>query len=395
VNPSTKPAGACPSIPEVEAISANADPVRRNLRITLAYHELSAALGALTGPGANWCTFATWASKQAGQTIRREDLVRKIEDEFGEAGALSAVVGRTRDFLRSLGRSAERGRIVAVIREVFAPARMIERSSDAVGRGNRKVFEEIGREFARFIAVLRSGSPGDAERIDCFGRDLRPGDPPDGQGLLKAAFTNYLRALSAAEAKARAELILLANLRIGFHEQTRLQPEIAEALNAPIADPEELRDRLVTRLFSAGAVALDLGAAMARWRWRAGPLEEACRRLADWMRERVRALVTEELMTLELPGAKIRLGADVTGSFPEHLRNLTNEELLELVGRIDPTPDTARGSGAEDWADLRERMHFITDLFRTRQEDGSLFDPPFTPEQTQVIKQERVPGGRL
>jgi hypothetical protein len=28
------------------------------------------------GPCANWCTFATWASRQAGQTIRGEDLAQ-------------------------------------------------------------------------------------------------------------------------------------------------------------------------------------------------------------------------------------------------------------------------------------------------------------------------------
>jgi hypothetical protein len=31
--------------------------------------------------------------------------------------------------------------------------------------------------------------------------------------------------------------MLLANLEIGLHEQTRLQPEIAAALDAPLLDP--------------------------------------------------------------------------------------------------------------------------------------------------------------
>src|SRR5262249_19104655 len=69
----------CPSVSEVDEIAAAADPVLRNLRITLAYHDLSAALSARLGPGANWCTFATWASRQAGHTIRGEDLARKID----------------------------------------------------------------------------------------------------------------------------------------------------------------------------------------------------------------------------------------------------------------------------------------------------------------------------
>jgi hypothetical protein len=54
---------------EVRQIAGLRDPVIRNLRITECYARLAA--GVQSG-GANWCTFATWASKQAGQTIRKE-----------------------------------------------------------------------------------------------------------------------------------------------------------------------------------------------------------------------------------------------------------------------------------------------------------------------------------
>src|SRR5207237_8919662 len=30
------------------------------------------------GQGANWCTYATWASRQAGRTIRGEDLLEHL-----------------------------------------------------------------------------------------------------------------------------------------------------------------------------------------------------------------------------------------------------------------------------------------------------------------------------
>lgn len=39
-----------------------------------------------TGPCANGCTFATWASRQAGRTIRGEDLMEELERRIG-AGA--------------------------------------------------------------------------------------------------------------------------------------------------------------------------------------------------------------------------------------------------------------------------------------------------------------------
>jgi hypothetical protein len=35
--------------------------------------------------------------------------------------------------------------------------------------------------------------------------------------------------------------MLLANLLVGFHEQVRLQPEIVEALNAPLENVEQVK----------------------------------------------------------------------------------------------------------------------------------------------------------
>jgi hypothetical protein len=37
--------------------------------------------------------------------------------------------------------------------EAIKPTSAFDRASDAVARGNRKVFEEIGREFARLLAL--------------------------------------------------------------------------------------------------------------------------------------------------------------------------------------------------------------------------------------------------
>ena len=72
-----------PTVADVERIAALGDPVLRNLQITQCYCELSRLFAARTGgEPANWCTFATWASKQAGQTIRKEDLRRAFERVF-------------------------------------------------------------------------------------------------------------------------------------------------------------------------------------------------------------------------------------------------------------------------------------------------------------------------
>ncbi|MGH3941630.1 MAG: hypothetical protein ACRDTG_23970, partial [Pseudonocardiaceae bacterium] len=223
-----------PSVADVERITALSDPVVRNLQITQCYHELSLAFVARTGNSANWCTFAVWASRQAGQTIRREDLARAFERLWVTAADVSAAAALT-DLLDHRRR----------IREAVLASSSFERASAAVARGNRKVFEEIAREFARFLAALAKDTVFDAERISAFCAELKPGDAPDGQRYLVQAFTSYYQALFENNPKSRAEFLLLANIAVGLHEQTRLQPEITEALNAPVIDPGELPRRLL------------------------------------------------------------------------------------------------------------------------------------------------------
>src|SRR3712207_7486449 len=41
----------------------------------------------------------------------------------------------------------------------------------------------------------------------------------------------------------------------------------------------------------------------------------------------------------------------------EALRHIDDPELRALLREVDPTPDNAQGSGAEDWADFYDRIH--------------------------------------
>jgi hypothetical protein len=369
-----------PSVGDIAVIGACPHPVVRNLRITQAYHELSRAVADTVGPGANWCTFATWASKQAGQTIRGDDLGRRIEQVFAGSDAVQFIVGRLRELRRALARGIEADVVLKALRDACAPLFIVARVADAVGRGNKKVFDEIGLEFARFLA------PGPRER---FFEGLRPGDPPDGQRLLAAAFRGYERARAAGDAKLRVERMLLANLQIGLHEQTRLQPEIAEALNTCVPDLQALKQRVLDVLVPPGV------RATRRARVERTVVDRVCAPVVERLRALVRAEVTAELMTLALPGGVLRLGRDVTGAFPPSLVTLTDPELATFLEAVDPTPNTPLGSGTEDWAVLRDRMHFIADLFRARHDDSALFHGPFSADQLRAIAEGRVPDGDL
>jgi hypothetical protein len=306
---------------EVEQIAAMDDPVVRNLRITECYSRLAAAM---PPAGANWCTFATWASRQAGRTIRGEDLLYRLQGELRRGAELLHPI---RSFWRWLLR---RG----LLREntwfgaLHTPFDAFELASDAVARGNLKVFAEIGLVFARW---LDDGA--------------MPTEPP----LLRQAFARY-------EQRPSPEQVTLANLEIGLHEQTRLQPEIREALDAALAPTRRLL---------------------------AWPLQRKLSQLS-------RLVITESLMVMTLPGAVLWLGRnlEVTG-------DVTDPELRKLMARYEPVPPALDDCGAEDWSVLEQRMHYIVHLFRAYHEDGTLASPPFTAAQVERILAGELPDGEL
>lgn len=375
------------TVVDVDRIAAVADPVVRNLQITQCYAELAAVMMERTGPSANWCTFATWASKQAGQTIRQEDLVRRFRQILADTPAVNEAAADVAMTAEQAGAVRETRQVQETLWEVLDPTAPFDRAGDAVARGNKKVFEEIAREFARFYATCLDDAGYDATRIEEFCAELRPGDPPGGQEYLRRAFQHYYAALFEAGPKRRAELLLLANIEIGCHEQTRLQPEIVEALDAAVIDPRRLANRVLRALFPYPTWVTRLWLRYRRWRGRPLLLDAALDRFVGRVRDIAHLVITEHMMTLALAGDQyLLLGRDLRADYPPMLAVLAEPDLLALLARVDPTPDSLDASGAVDWGQLADRLHFIVDLFRCYQEAPLLFEPPFSAEQVERIK---------
>src|SRR5690606_27790854 len=93
-------------------------------------------------------------------------------------------------------------------------------------------------------------------------------------------------------------------------------------------------------------------------------------------------------------GQEISLHKDIPSRaqvFPDDLLELDDPDLLDLLRRFDSHLDTMLLSGANNWADLNDRMGFIVDLFRSRQQDLALFGPPFKPPQLALMERGIVP----
>ena len=260
------------------------DDTLRNLKITQDYSKLSNEMRQMMGPeaGANWCTFATWASRQAGETIRQEDLgsaARMGKKAFDALGPLGFVVPG--------GAAAKAG------------SAAYDASSAQVAAGNRKVYQEIAPQFARFIETFKGDKNPDPEKL----RKFQEGFAKDGsQNGLREAFNNYHKALFEKDPDKKKELMFLANGQIGEHEQRRLQPQIQAAL--PYGS---------------------------------------------------RGLATSNLMRLGLPDGRggvnaVPLGDDVPTyrgqRAPAELRGLQNQDAQSMFNRYDKNPDSLQGSGA-------------------------------------------------
>ena len=191
----------------------------------------------------------------SGTDDPREDAFEQIGRRLGSSRWLLHPVATLWRRLLRRGLLQPDSRIGRLTAQLHTPFDALERASDAVARGNLRVFEEIGLEFARWLEECAPHSQADAAPCLGFLDRLRPGDPPEGQRYLRQAFAHYQRCRSELDPKARAELAVLANVEIGFHEQTRLQPEIRAALDAASATEKDLgaaRSMRCSRPRSAG-----------------------------------------------------------------------------------------------------------------------------------------------
>jgi hypothetical protein len=331
-----------------------ADPVLCNLKITLAHQQLSLALHEITGArsGANFHTWAVWGSKKAGRTIRQEDISLLSPVGIRAGAALGGGLGVT------LSRGAAKRRAGAAVVAATGTGAALKatriaflgRAAKDIFGGNVTVLADIGRQTARFVCAFLDPAARSDDRLQQFLAGLRPGPASaGGQDLLREAYGCYWRASHEADADRRDELMLCANLYAILHEHQRLEPYIDGSVPRPL-----------------------------------------------------RRLVTEHLLSYSVGAEGLHVSRDIPNfngtAYPQTLRTIEMPELerfLDGPQGWDRTPDSLTGSAAHDWTKLADRMNYIVDLFRSRQDDPNLFATPFSERQRTAIADGRVPAGPL
>jgi hypothetical protein len=143
---------------------------------------------------------------------------------------------------------------------------------------------------------------------------------------------------------------------VGTHEQERLQPFIEEAM------PFGARGILTDTSMELHVPNQDGGAAGLDFDQNYDTLD-----------------LSENLSTARNRPTNWYGGADT--AYPEALRNLDDPKVAETLDEVDGNWFTE--DRAENWVNYDDRMDYIAELFRTRQDDPRLHNAPFTEEQKQ------------
>jgi hypothetical protein len=355
---------------------------------------------------ANWFNFATWGTYTLGPNIRNDGAPQRLD---------------------SLPNS---------IRRRIAPAVIQSRSShgDVVGRalawGQELIFLSASRALLRFLAMDVKGFKDtfrvpDKDRADVLKSLNWSGIRFIDKGhleLVDEAFDCYrLVFLRAAELRAKkmtadqiqsdpyvARLLFFATCLLTAAEQDVVNRALAIVINSV---PERWKQEFDGKLSQLAT-------------WRSGVPQQVAaygllaqlRNAQDFFTESWARLMTKYLLVIVLPTEMLRLGRNVP------LRNPTEQmfplPLMDLrpssLDNYEPSPkshkDTVQkklvaleqfvsmldrsqdgiGSAAHDWRRFDDRMNWAICLFRSRQQDRTLYWPPYSIEDTR-----RIVGGEM
>ena len=105
---------------------------------------------------------------------------------------------------------------------------------------------------------------------------------------------------------------------------------------------------------------------------------------------------THYMMTLQLPGQTLKLGRDLPCPpgqplFPALLESPQDTDLLRILRIYRADQGSAVHTGAQEWSNLSDRLRYILLLFRSRQQDTSLYEPPFATNVWASIERGIIP----
>ncbi|HEY8527759.1 MAG TPA: hypothetical protein VIL48_22525 [Acidimicrobiales bacterium] len=349
----------------------------RNRRITVGYSDLSERLAALLAQGddqldANWCTFATWSSRTIGTWIERDAHPEPLLQLRAPKPVKEALIRLTQWLLQRENGATYRC-LAAGNRFVFleiaqATSTFLEHFSDAGRDVGEKAWEDYWAEVRAHVEELRNLDPSWL---------LTEAPPPDD---LRLGLRQYFEALRCEDRKRRAEHILAGNLLMGGYEQRRVDGYVAASIAL-------FTERAMRNLV----------------RHRSGAL----RGTIHWWPSMAYARLMTRGLVYDLPGERLQVSKPLPPPpdgplFPPDLQVIELPLLQALLTRWDTSDGRDSERRARNWALLDDRMNYIANLFRSRQQRQALLtERPFPADVENALlagkldpgPTERIPSG--
>jgi hypothetical protein len=362
---------------------------------------------------ANWFNFATWATV----TVNRDLALRG--SPTGMDHLLPGTIRKRLTPMMFSLRASDGQRVSRALswgqRLVFVSTTLIFLSR-LRPEANRLPPTDAASERQQdlvFEQVLELGRWGNLDYLDPE-RHLRVVWQAFGYYEQAARYSAQLRHLRASDPRSpllprlyalRARSILFANLTIAAVEQDILHHAVVDVINQV---PERFAETVTN--------------SAARWGERlAGVPRQVTALEAPFQMEPIAKSVTEawarfmtnQIMVVLLPSEQLRLGKDVPPRsaiapfFPPDLNDLNalpdvpqgesstedvrfNENVSNLVASFDRSLGGGRGSAARDWRRYDDRLNWIVNMMRSRQQEQSLWWSPYSIED-----QDRIHSGQL
>jgi hypothetical protein len=220
-------------------------------------------------------------------------------------------------------------------------------------------------------------------------------DVAEHEDELDCAFELYQRATpegqraDGPDSRTAADLIFEATLRIAAIEQTILDKSVTLVIDhLPRHFTVQVEGRLAT--FAERSLRVPRRIAQIN---SSGRIAGAAAVATDvWAR-----VMTDQVMVVAFPAETIRLGRDIPRRdwrrpfYAPGLESLS-PKASQLFDQFDRSLGDGRGAGAGDWRRFDDRMNFVANLLRSRQQDATLFWQPFTDEDVERVWNARYPA---
>jgi hypothetical protein len=399
-------------VPDLETIRAVADLAATNLKdangnILRGYTMLSQAFGRLlhgdTVPpeNATFLTFAAWATETIRPQVvgavgpkgfRPGDLFRPASRLY--TWAADGLLGSDDTIARNLVRGE-----AAIYEEIAMAVRMmLQCVLEGIDESSRRRSVDWPALWAKYSLRLK-----EMQTTLNAQRDASEAVEPSDVSVLQRATEPYFSVLSQrmsrwdldhVQRKRRAELILLGNIRMLAYEQKRIQPVLRRNLAYV---PDAVRARVGSRMTGRNTLlSRTVGQAYDRSKTAIAILDEVFQIAA-----------TRNVYSMIVGTEEIRLGRDLPvpppanpvlrdrqapldqqryrkgAFFPYDLQTLTHRPTWAEWQLYDRSTSEGARTAVDNWLRYGERLSFLVNLFRSRQQVTSLYDTPrSTPSAT-------------